>query len=138
MAPENGLLTIGHVARAAGVPATTLRYYERERILTPTVRNRAGYRLYGVQAVERLEFIRSAQAVGFTLEDIRTLLQLDPDDKKSCQGDVQRLLQKRLAEVDEKMKELKRVRAALGRSLDQCRRSTGECPVLKELRPRKK
>ena len=74
MAAEKILLTIGQVARATGVAATTLRYYEREGILTPTVRNGAGYRLYDAQAVERLQFLRSAQAVGFTLDDIRTLL----------------------------------------------------------------
>lgn len=137
-APKQRLMTIGQVARAAGVAATTLRYYEREGILTPTVRNGAGYRLYDAQAVERLQFLRSAQAVGFTLEDIRALSQLDEHDPKSCKTGVQRLLEQRLAEVETKMKELKRVRAALGRALDRCRGSNGECAVLKELRPKRK
>jgi len=138
MAAEKNLLTIGEVARAAGVAATTLRYYEREGILTPTVRNGVGYRLYDARAVERLQFLRSAQGVGFTLDDIRTLLQLDQDEKKSCKSEVQRLLDQRLTEVDEKMKELRRVREALGRALDRCRGSSGECAVLKELRPKRK
>ncbi len=138
MAAEKNLLTIGQVARAAGVAATTLRYYEREGILTPTVRNGVGYRLYDAGAVERLQFLRSAQAVGFTLDDIRTLLQLDQDERKSCKTEVQRLLDQRLTEVDEKMKELRRVREALGRALDRCRGSNGECAVLKELRPKRK
>ncbi len=138
MAPEKRFLTIGQVASAVGVPASTLRYYERERILTPAVRNGAGYRLYDAQAVERLEFIRSAQAVGFTLDDIRTLSQLDEHDPKSCKSGVQRLLEQRLAEVETKMKELRRVRETLGRALDRCRRSSGECAVLKDLRPKRK
>ena len=67
------LMTIGQVARTAGVATPTLRYYEQEGLLSPTTRSRAGYRLYDEQAVEQLRFIRSAQAVGFTLDDIRTL-----------------------------------------------------------------
>ena len=68
---HNGLMSIGQLAREAGVAATALRYYEREGVLAPTVRSRAGYRLYSREAVEQLGFIRSAQAVGFTLDDIR-------------------------------------------------------------------
>lgn len=138
MTRENGLFTIGQAAEAVGVPATTLRYYEREGVLGPAIRSRAGYRLYDAAAVERLEFIRSAQAVGFTLDDIRALLQLDSDGAKTCRSEVQRLLTQRLAEVEKKMKELKRVRAALGRALDRCRASNGECPVMKDLRPKRK
>ena len=132
------LMTIGQVAKAAGLSATTLRYYEREQILAPTDRSQAGYRLYDPDAVERLRFVRSAQAVGFTLDDIRTLLELEQDRGPACQGEVQRLLQRRLADVDEKMNELKRVQAALGRALDRCRRSNGECAVMKEIGPKKR
>lgn len=135
---ERDLFTIGQAAQSVGVPATTLRYYEREGILTAAVRSRAGYRLYDSAALERLAFVRSAQAVGFTLDDIRTLLQLDGDDNRTCRSEVQRLLAQRLDDVETKMKELKRVRAALGRALDRCRASNGECPVIKELRPRRK
>jgi len=137
MAGKDGLFTVGQAAEAVGVAATTLRFYEREGILAPTVRNGTGYRLYDAQAIDQLRFIRSAQAVGFNLDDIRTLLQIDERKHPSCQGDVQRLLERRLAEVDEKMKELKRVREALGRALDRCRRSKGECAVLKDLRPKR-
>ena len=75
-------VTIGRLASTSGVPATTLRYYEREGLLAATDRSRSGYRLYDEAAVGRLSFIRSAQAVGFTLNDIRELLQLDQDS--SC------------------------------------------------------
>lgn len=136
-APANQLMTIGQVAQATGVTTPTLRYYEEEGILSPTTRSRAGYRLYDPQAVERLQFIRAAQAVGFTLDDIRKLSELDRDTRKTCQAEVQRLLQQRLAEVEDKMKDLKRVHAALRRALDRCRRSSGECAVLSELSLRK-
>lgn len=135
---ERDLFTIGQVARSAGVRATTLRYYEREGVLTPSVRNRAGYRLYDAAALERLVFVRSAQAVGFTLDDIRALSQLDGDDSWACHSQVQELLAERLKDVEKKMKKLRRVRTALGRALDRCRASNGECPVMKELRPRRK
>ncbi len=116
----------------------TLRYYEQEGLLPPTTRSRAGYRLYDAQAIEQLRFIRSAQAVGFTLDDIRTLGRLDGESGKTCKAEVRRLLAQRLAEVTEKMKDLKRVQQALGQALDRCQRSNGECEVLKEIRPARK
>ena len=134
MAKNNdGLMSIGQVARAAGVAATALRYYEREGVLLPTVRSGTGYRLYDRQAVEQLEFIRAAQAVGFTLGDIRVLLDVDAEQKRTCRTEVQALIEKRIGEVQQKMKDLRRVQAALGEALQRCRHSDGECPVLKKL-----
>ncbi len=133
--PTDQLLTIGEVARTAGVATPTLRYYEQEGLLSPTTRSRAGYRLYDADAIEQLRFIRSAQAVGFTLDDIRTLGRLEGESGKTCKAEVRRLLAQRLAEVNEKMKDLKRVQTALGQAMDRCRRSNGECKVLKEIRP---
>lgn len=130
MIANNKGMTIGRVAKAAGVPATTLRYYEREGLLQAPVRTAAGYRMYDDQAVERLRFIRAAQAVGFTLDDIRTLLQLD--SRESC-GDVQKLLERRVGEVDRKMAELKYVRTALGKALRRCEQAKRDCPVLVNL-----
>ena len=130
---NQSLMTIGRAAKAAGLAATTLRFYEREGLLTPTARSRAGHRLYDADVAERLRFIRSAQGIGFTLKDIRVLLELQTDDRKARQGKVQRLLAARLEDVTERMKDLKRVRAALGNALDRCRSSSGECAVLKDL-----
>lgn len=128
---KSKLMTIGQVARRIGVAATTLRYYEREGLVDPTNRSRSGYRLYDESAVERLEFIRAAQAVGFTLDDIHTLLELDDD--VPC-GEVQSLLERRIAEVDAKLSDLNRVRAALHNALTRCRRSKRGCPVLTNLK----
>ena len=112
--PTDKLMTIGEVARTVGVATPTLRYYEEEGILSPTTRSGAGYRLYDAQAVEQLRFIRSAQAIGFTLDDIGTLLHLDADNAKSCQAEVEGLLKQRLVEVNQRMKDLKRVHASGG------------------------
>lgn len=130
---KRDLMSIGQVARAAGVAATALRYYEREGVLLPTVRSGTGYRLYDSRAVEQLEFIRAAQAVGFTLDDIRVLLDVDSEQRRTCRKEVQGLIEKRLGEVEQKMKDLRRVRAALSESLQKCKGSDGDCPVLKKL-----
>lgn len=115
----------------AGVAAPTLRYYEQQHILAPTARSRAGYRLYDAGAVERLAFIRAAQAVGFTLDDIRALLMLDEDPP--CEQ-VRTLIERRLGEVDEKLADLKRVRVALADALQRCRGSNKTCAVVAELK----
>ncbi len=128
---EQRLMSIGQVAQAVGVATTALRYYEREGILSPTNRSNAGYRLYDETAVRRLRFVRSAQAVGFTLDDIRSLLQVDGES--SCK-EVQRLIERRLAEGNAKLADLKRVRTALAGALARCRKSGRSCAVLADLR----
>jgi len=94
------LMTIGRIAQTMEVATSRLSYYEQENILAPTTRNKVGYRLYDGYAVERLQFIRSAQAVGFTLDDIRMLLGREDSNARFCQADVQHLLERRWAEVD--------------------------------------
>ncbi|MCA9250273.1 MAG: MerR family transcriptional regulator [Phycisphaerae bacterium] len=125
------LKTIGQIALATGVAATTLRFYEREGLITPTDRTPSGYRLFDHDAIARLSFIRSAQAVGFTLDDIRELLRFD--EKSSCKG-VRMLLERRLAEVEDKLVNLNRVQDALKGALRQCRKSRRGCSVLADLR----
>ncbi len=127
-------MTIGRVAKTLDLPISTLRFYEREGLLTAPDRSKSGYRLYDESAVKRLAFIRSAQAVGFTLEDIRELLRLDEDS--SCKK-VQTLLSRRLAEVETKLADLNRVRTALSGALEQCRKSRRGCGVLMSLKHRK-
>ncbi len=134
---NRALMTIGEAAKAAGVAATTLRYYEREGLVKPTARSAAGYRLYDGEVAERLRFIRSAQAIGFTLEDIGLLLELQRGDRRRCQSKVQTVLEARFKEVEQKLKDLRRVRVALRNALEQCRSSSGECAVLEDLTPRK-
>lgn len=132
---DNGLMKIGEAANTVGVASSVLRYYEREGLLTPKVRTAVGYRLYDAESVRRLEFIRTAQAVGFTLDDIRRLLDLEQSIDPPCR-EVQQLLEQRLADIGRKMNDLKRFKNALGRALDRCRRCTDECAVLKDLRPK--
>ncbi len=124
--------TIGQLARAAGVPTSTVRYYERKRLLRPSARSASNYRLYSREDVERLRFIRAAQATGFTLEDITTLLRPAP-----C-GKVQRLIDERLQHVTTRMKELRHVQRVLRASLETCREheTSGRCQVVDDLTAR--
>lgn len=132
---ENGqpAMTIGQVAAALDVPATTLRYYERARIIRPSDRSAAGYRLYDATALERIRFLRAAQAAGFSLADIQTLLDLSDQPQASCRSTVQSLITARLADVKSKISNLTRVQEMLELALARCRRSRNECPVLTEL-----
>lgn len=125
------MMTVGEAAKAVGVAPSTLRYYERQGLITPSDRTRSAYRLYDKEAVERLGFIRAAKAVGFTLDDIRTLLELDADAPREK---VRVLLERRLAEVDAKLINLKRVRATLSDALGRCLQSRKGCAVVADLR----
>ncbi len=126
------LLTIGELSRAAGVPTSTVRYYERAGLLPPSARSASNYRLYSHENLHRLRFIRAAQTSGFTLDDLSLLLRPSP-----CRT-VQRVIEDRLAHVGARMKELRHVRKVLLRSLDQCRQheQMGRCEVVDQLSAR--
>jgi DNA-binding transcriptional MerR regulator len=126
--------SISVLAKAAGVPTTTVRYYERRGLLIPDSRTRSKYRVYGEAALERLRFIRAAQASGFRLEDITALLELrDGPEAGRCRASVQSMIAARLAEVEAKMADLKRVRSVLKKAGESCRASPGPCPVMAKL-----
>lgn len=121
--------TIGALARAAEVPTSTVRYYERTGLLRPSARSAGNYRLYSQEDLHRLRFIRAAQATGFTLEDVTELLQPAP-----C-GKVQELIEDRLERVSARMKELRHVQKVLHASLQACRehQASGRCEVIETL-----
>lgn len=126
--------SIGAMAKAAGVPTTTVRYYERRGLLTPDGRSRAKYRVYGEASLERLRFIRSAQATGFTLEDIAALLTLhDEGTGGRCRTEVRSMIARRLADTKAKMTDLERVRTVLLEADASCGASKGPCPVMAKL-----
>jgi MerR family mercuric resistance operon transcriptional regulator len=118
-APSPSPLTIGQLARAAGVPTSTVRYYERVGLFKPDARTRAGYRCYSAAAVERLRFIRAAQATGFSLDDVRQMLELTHSDGPPCE-EVATLISRRLEDVRRRLRELKRVERALMTAIKSC------------------
>jgi Zn(II)-responsive transcriptional regulator len=128
------LLTIGELARECGASVDTIRYYERERLLPRPQRAPSRYRLYEPQAVVRLRFIRQAKGLGFSLEEIRELLALRVDRSKTC-GDVRTRARTKILEIEARIDELARMRAALDRLAAACVGSgpSSECPILDAL-----
>ena len=127
--------TIGQLAKAAGVPTTTVRYYERRGLLRPAGRTPHNYRYYGGKAVEQLRFIRAAQTSGFTLDDIAALLRLRDRSAPPCE-EVRGLIHQRLDDVERHLRDLGHVRDVLRNSLRACRDEEADdlCRVLEGLR----
>jgi MerR family mercuric resistance operon transcriptional regulator len=127
-------ITIGHLARLVGVKADTIRYYERRKLLPRPARRASGYREYGVDDLARVRFIREAQTLGFTLEEISELLRLKVDPKTTC-ADVRGKAEAKLAGIEEKITALRRLQTALLQLVNSCRGKgpTGECPILEAL-----
>ena len=122
-------LTIGELAKTAGVPASTVRYYERTGLLRRPPRSASNYRLYREEDVYRVRFIKAAQATGFTLDDVAELL------KPSSCSKVQGRIEGRLEEVSARMKDLRHVQRVLKAALTTCQdhEPTGRCAVIDTL-----
>ena len=127
-------LTIGQLAKRVGVNIQTVRYYERLKLLTPAARKPSGYRLYGATERQRLSFIKNAQALGFTLQEVAELLNLRVNSRARC-GDVQRKATAKLATVEAKVLNLQALARALRSLIRACRagQPTERCPILKSL-----
>lgn len=132
-------LTIGQLAKAAGVNVQTVRYYERRRLLTPSSRKPSGYRLYSDEAIRRLRFIKNAQALGFTLREIAELLDLRVTSTARC-GDVQRKAQAKLNYVKAKVQDLRALAKSLEGLIRACRagQPTDQCPILNSLEQKRR
>jgi Hg(II)-responsive transcriptional regulator len=124
-------LRTGELARLARVNVETLRFYERRGLLPRPPRRASGYREYPPEAVEWVRFIRRAQELGFSLREVRELLAFREAPRAAC-GEVMELAERKLAEIDAKIRDLRAVRAALARLRKGC---TGgpRCPILDSL-----
>ncbi len=127
-------LTIGELARRAGVNRETVRYYERRRLLPRPPRSVTGYRVFSDDAIDRLRFIKHAQALGFTLNEVRELLGLRLGERSSC-DEVRAQAARKLSDVEAKIAALARIRSALGSLIAACkaRPPTAPCPILQSL-----
>jgi MerR family mercuric resistance operon transcriptional regulator len=113
-------LSIGQLARSAGVATSTVRYYERSGLLKPETRAGTGqYRQYGPKSLEKLKFIKSAQAVGLSLKEVADLLRATEDDGSPC-DEVMSALRRRLESVRQQMADLRRVERTLSAALNTC------------------
>ena len=138
MAP-NATFTIGELAARTGMTPDALRYYERLGVIAPVRRTSSGYRVYTGDTIERLRFIKQAQLHGLTLAEIRELLQVDARAGVGRCRRVQRLLQRKLEDLDTRLTQLQEFRQSLEGYLAQCSRTLAEspeaeCPVVEDLR----
>ncbi len=127
-------MTIGKVAAGAGVNIQTIRYYERRGLLPRAPRTASGYRQYDPDAVARLRFIKRAQDLGFSLEEIAELLKLRVEHGAACEA-VEAKAKEKIAMVEKRIDDLRRMRTVLVELSQACdlREPTSDCPVLETL-----
>jgi len=129
-------ITIGHVAKQAGVNIETVRFYEREGLLETPPRSDSGYRQYPQDTVKRIRFIRRAKDLGFTLKEVAELLALRTEPGTSC-ADIKLRAGAKIADIDERLRELAKMKNALVTLARECT-ATGplaECPILEAMEP---
>jgi MerR family copper efflux transcriptional regulator len=127
-------LTIGKLAKANGIRAGTLRYYEQLGLLAHAKRTPAGYRLYDESVARRLRFIRRAQALGFSLGDVAELLALS-DNPHAGAREVKKATRAKIADIERRIDALRRMKQGLEALASRCsgHGSTRECPILAAL-----
>jgi DNA-binding transcriptional MerR regulator len=131
--------TIGELGSRSGLTPDALRYYEKLGIIAAAPRTSGGFRVYTVEVLERLRFIKQAQLHGLTLAEIRELLRLDRRHGANQCREVRALLQRKLADLDGRLIELQEFRRTLDEYLERCNRSLADtpdaaCPVVEDLR----
>lgn len=134
MKPHKETLSIGELARESGVNLETVRYYERRRLLAKAARSPSGYRIFPPQLVQRIRFIKHAQALGFTLSEIKELLSLRVDPDTTC-AEVRTKAKDKASEIERKIRSLDAMKNVLERLASRCsgRGPASECPILEGL-----
>lgn len=128
-------LTRGRLAKSSGVHPETIRYYEQNGLLPIPVRSESNYRLFDRESIDRVHFIKRAQSVGFSLDEIRLLLSLKYAEDATCEP-VRQLVQEKLAELDQKIQALHAMKALLEGLVEICPggdEPIEECPILDHL-----
>ena len=125
-------LTIGQVAKAANVNVETIRYYQRRGLLLEPAKPLGGHRRYSDEDVSRLQFIKRAQLLGFTLEEIENLLRLD---QAVCCTETHDLAVHKLALIDSRIADLLKMRQVLSKLISQCEVGNieGNCPIIQSI-----
>ncbi len=125
--------TVKILAEKGGVNPETIRFYERKGVMPPPRKNSSGYRYYTEQDVKRLHFIQMAKRHGFTLAEIKELLELRVDPETSC-DEVRRIARMKIQNIEKKIQELIQIKKALERLAASCHPGTParDCPILEE------
>lgn len=128
-------LQIGDLARSAGIPAATIRYYEKIGLLSSPARSDGNYRRYGSDDLARLIFVRRAREIGFSIEQVRDLLELSDHREDDC-GTVMKLAQEHLADVEQKINDLVSLKQRLSTLVSSCHGGkVADCRILDALSP---
>lgn len=130
-------MQVGATAARSGLTIDTIRFYEKQGLVAKPPRSAGGFRLYSAEDVDRLRFVSRAQALGFSLEEIRELLLLRESSSEAC-SHVHDLLTEKIATVHQKLQELRRMERQLKSAKARCdaalaKECTASCPVLNEI-----
>ncbi len=130
-------LTISRVAEKANVNIETVRYYEKQGLLVQPPRTQSGYRIFSNGTVERIRFIKRAQELGFTLSEVKILINICDGRESDC-GDVKSFAHKKIAEINLKIRDLERIKTELEDLYEQCpgEGPVDKCPILKRFQER--
>jgi MerR family mercuric resistance operon transcriptional regulator len=125
--------TIGRLSKSTGVNVETVRYYERIGLLAPPPRTAGGQRLFGKPEEQRLRFIRRSRELGFSINDVRTMLELVDGGRFTC-AQVRGLALEHLTDIRHKISDLRRLERALADLAARCTgRAVPECPLIETL-----
>jgi DNA-binding transcriptional MerR regulator len=133
-------IQIGRVSEQTGLSVDAIRFYEKQRLLERAPRTEGGFRLFNAHDIQRIQFIRRAQRLGFSLPEIRELLVIERDEREPC-SHMRDLLQAKVAQIHGKIEELRLLEEQLTKKLRKCERKLkasgdshkGRCPVLDEI-----
>lgn len=127
-------LTTGQLAKKAQVNVETIRYYERRGLIPEPLRSESGYRHYSQDSIARIQFIKRAKELGFSLKEVSELLSLRVDPNTSC-ADVKRMAEVKITDIKEKIHALQRIKEALTKLRASCqgRGPASKCPILEAL-----
>lgn len=127
-------LIIGQLAEKAQVNVETVRYYERKGLIPKPPQRASGYRQYPQETVARIQFIKNAKELGFSLREISELLSLRVNPDSRC-GDVKKRAEEKISDIEEKIKTLQKMKKALLKLAKECkgRADISECPILEAL-----
>ncbi|MGI9289852.1 MAG: MerR family transcriptional regulator [Gammaproteobacteria bacterium] len=129
----NNSFTIGRLAEHAGVGIDTIRFYERKGLLPQPQRTASGYRLYDKSSINRIRFVRRAKDLGFSLDEIQNLLKLQ--DNSGPKAEVKAITRRKLAQIEEKISDLNRMRSVLQALDSECsgKGSVSGCPIIEAM-----
>ncbi|UTW10976.1 heavy metal-responsive transcriptional regulator [Marinobacterium rhizophilum] len=126
-------LRIGDIAKGSGLSVETIRYYERRGLISPLGRLPSGYRCYDEHTLERLHFVVRCKSLGFSLDEIQELLQLDPNAESA---QVKQKVELRIAQIEEKITQLRELQLSLHQLSELCSGEgpVSDCPIIDTLR----